>query len=790
MKSSSSSFEYLPGEVIDAILSFCSFTELLNLSGTCRRLCFYAYKPLATNLAFYHCYFYQIPLLESSLIPDTLSWPAFRTPSVHIQPKSVDPEMLDPPSVNSEASIPYGTLQVNKLESWLSATHQLLFFPPNVKSLDFTPHQQVTEDEFSVTNTVGFQIANKIIDPLVLANLREITLRIEFDKAFESDKKMLPEYLNFYSIFFSCLNISISRYPLHQIQIRILFCCPLLLPYNITSYVTDVSWNTTEAVLDMVGILWLASKFRCLKTLLVAGGGASINSIWLPSDKYEVILHLLPFTLGTLEYLTTFYYMLPLQLETSWLPKSLLHLGLLNFPKFLTVNCPIIEEYFFNRLFIEIRQSEFFRDVCSVPFTTLTHLEISSPLFFRLNSDISDLVYCLVGVNNNLEHIQIPSLNCEALAFVITNSPRLKVLIVLLEIDECSINAREEKPDAEIQFNFISLTGIFNLLSKCSNLETVFLPTFTGQITAEDFFEVVQECPNLKSMIFHQIHEFDTFPFEFEKYENVDSRVGCFKELDPHTRNYVEGPATYKGKRRKKFLFHDEPPIRKSFIEERATDLFGGRYDFYYSHGCFPEDYCEEYRLLESFIPFSSNQDAARREMDYSNYNTVQSDTDIMVGESESLLKTVTKNLTGDSQNENSFAVLYEKPSTKVPNYNREYYPWPHIFWFRDVAYCKESFFSSAPSLRNIPYISESQLGDIVFDRFIDPNCHNNVLIADISKLKTAAAEYNLQRSKEERKIQQQRKTHLEALARSRQNVDEKMPTRARRKLKKRVIRK
>lgn len=794
LQDSSLALAYMPGDVIDHIFSFLGFESLINLTLTCRRLCHFALKQYSKNALFYHCYFDKIPQLRSFLPLHPSGWPPLRCPSFHIQPKRVPPDPLLPSPVNHDASVPYGTLEANKLERWLTRNSRFVFLPSSVQNLEFTPHQRLNNKKTpTIFNTIGYKLTCSLIDPTYLRNLQEVTIRIEYDNAFFSNKEMKRYYHAYYDKFFLWLDRALSRFTYPLIDVRVLSYPPLNIPHSLGKYITVLTCQTTETRIDMVGILWLASKITALKTFIVSNGGPSIDYRYLPPNYSPEDLALqLPFTFAKLKSLSRLDYMLPLQLENAWLPKSITHLGAINFPEFLYPANQVLQELYFESLDFEVRMPFCPEGLVDISCHHLKHLEINcaSPELVRL--DFSDTVLSLVAVNSNLEFLQVPSLHTRALAFVLSNSPKLKVLTILGGFHDVEWDDDEETP---------TLSSAIRNLVKCPEISCVFLPTFTGQISAGDLFAVVLSCSKLESLVFHQIHDFEHFPFDFEQYYSSDHRIGCLKEFDYVYRDYAQLPMALRGKRKQRFLFNHEPPIRRHCIEERRRSLTEGRYEFFCDYGCFPEDYSEIYRILTSCIfpdrirgqynalaAQEYNEDQVHTS-DLTIHQVEDSDTSFeleLEHSTERITRYLEKNpdrertppldseeaeaklagyrpsslasmsghyswpvstrlkesLAKECRNENSWAVLYEKPSINLLSFQKEYYPWPYTFWFEELEDSKESYFRSVTNLKEIPHISERRLRDVVFQRFLNPRCHNNLLIADLQKLKEAGLQY------------------------------------------------
>lgn len=799
-------FENMRGEILLEIFSYLNYMDLLNVSITCRRFNPYAYRVLCSNLAFYHCYSNQIPQMQSN-IPcyDYSAWPHFRHPSIHIQPDTVVPENLGPSSVLHPASIPYCMLDANKLDRW-SYRNWMYSMPHHVRTLDFIPHQLRGEEHDLPYAGVGYYIATNLINPAYMDKLNEITIRAELDDICDANKVMRENYKAFYMDFFCCLAVALHKYST-PVDIRILTCYPMRMPYALGNWITHVVWQTTSEFRNMVGVLWLASQISHVRTLIISAGGCPIDPSGLPNIASEVIIHQLPFTFGRLLYLSTLDYMLPLQLELSWLPKSLTHLQVMNIPGFFWEHDPMSTGRNLIKLSLEIKQLEIPRKLVMISFETLLSLEINCALFKRADPDVSEIVMSIVAVNHGLIYLHVPRLTTKALAFALLNSPKLRFLHVLLEFVEEKLGICGKCPPLMPCLSCarqLPLTEAFGLLSKCPDLVAVYLTTFTGQISAQDMFEVVQACKSLDNLVLHQIHDVRAFPFDFEKYFATDSRVGCLKDFDPISRSQARVPSSLKGKRRKRFLFDDEPPVRKAFIEERGRSLVGGRYEFFATFGCLPEQYSEFYRVEPSYsftiedIPVeaprvgrsmnafgissmssiastsptqssqSSGNSASAVDRGFGSRGSLEVENHRPGLEPPNCEWPVVPELRPEYigfQSEEWLSVLYEKPSTRFLNYQKEYYPWPNTYWFQEMEHCKESYFESEPDLNKISRISPRRIRDIVYDRFLDPQCHNNVLVANIPKLRAGAVEHQIQKAKEEKKARQERNSEIQRAA-------------------------
>lgn len=774
----SKSLLYLPSEFIDLILSFLDYKSLLQVSLTCRRLAACVFKRLSKTLAFYHCYFNDIPQLRSFLRFHESSWPKLNTPSIHLQPMMVNPDGLNPSSVNCVGSVPYGTLKINIFETWLDGVVKLCHLPGNVVNLEFTPHQRMHKSNDLVLNTVGYHVIHKFLTPEYMPKLAQLTLRIEQDDAFDPKTGVMKEdYEGFYKQFFYWLNVGISRYKVPQIDVRILACCPIKPPSSLSHVITTFTCRTTEKVIDMIGILYLASRLRFLKVFICSSGGPSISKAFHSKDP-RFMLFGIKHSFGKLEHLETFEYLLPLQLGSDWLPTSIKRLSTLNFPGFLWKNkfSTYTTMSQLRHLTLEVRHAKVPTDIISVPFDKLTVLEIYCAPFKQMNAEVSALVTSIVSMNPGLEVVKVPKLSAASLVFLAANAPNLRVLNVLLEFED---NNNESA--------VFTVSQAFGYLRLCPKLEHLFLSLFTGQVMIGDMFDVVDACKELKSLLIHQIHDYRMHNFDFERYADYDSRVGALKELDVITRGLAAVPQSVRNKKRKRFLFLDEPPIRKAMIEERARSLEGGRYEFFKEYGMFPDEYNKFYEIQNSVIAGMSDEEWAikkrhRIEMiDEENDNSLEGsseprsalarepcfDGDILETVSEedfakylSLLDVTDKRspFIEDSKanpvppwpvhrplgeyRDIDYSVLYEKPSNKVPNFQTEYYPWPGMFWFHEVEQSRESFFSSLSDLGSIPHIHERRVHDVVYARFLDSTCHNNVLCANISKLRNGATSW------------------------------------------------
>lgn len=788
LQESSLALEYMPGEVIANIFSYLGFESLINLTLTCRRLCHFALKQYSKSILFYHCYFDKIPQLKSFSLLYPSDWPPLRSPSFHIQPKCVPANPLIPSPVNHDASIPYGTLKANRLETWLPQNPRLVFLPSSVQNLEFTPHQRLSDKKtLTIFNTIGYKITCSLIDPTYLSNLQEVTIRIEFDDAFFSNKEMKKYYNAYYDKFFLWLDRALRRFTHPLMNVRVLSHSPLNIPRSLGEYITVLTCQTTETRIDMVGILWLAAKITALKTFAVSNGGPCIDSKFLPPNCSPDFLVLqLPFTFAKLESLSRLDYMLPLRLENAWLPNSITHFGAVKFPEFLCPSIQVSQEFYFESLVFEVRMPFCLKGLVKISCHHLKRLEINctSP-----ELEFSDIVLSLVAVNSSLEFLQVPSLHTRALAFVLSNSPKLKVLHILGGFEDVEWDDDEENP---------TLSSAIRNLAKCPEINSVFLPTFTGQISAADLFAVVGSCSKLESLVFHQIHDFEQYPFDFELYYSSDHRIGCLKEFDLVHRDYAQLPMAFRGKRKQIFLFNHEPPIRRQLIEEHRRSLTEGRYEFFCEYGCFPEEYSEMYRIPTSSkfparvrdqynaLAAQENDDDQSHPSDMSNHQVEDSDTSFEREQSSGVARSHLENnpntertppldreegeakiseyrpsspssmaspscpasarlkesFTSKSQNENSWAVLYEKPSTNLTCFQKEYYPWPYTFWFEELDDSKESYFKSVANLNEIPHIPERRLRDVVFEKFLNSRCHNNLLIADLQKLREAGLHY------------------------------------------------